>query len=265
MTTTLSFHSEATKELYPDIIKVRITIYTMGKVQKDVLSELEDKLTFIREFVTKLSTYQNESYSQTSMKTKTDGTRKRNYTEKITGYRSEVSVHFILNFDKDKSVRDMVDLINMSIDKDIDCGHNFEVSPELAQKTYDELYIQAVNDGVKATQNKISQIDYFKGKQLYLDTITDYSARVATPNEKRWDPTPTIQSSVKMLNDSRLKKRLAILEEAEADMECIDTPMYSFADGLYAPEELVTASTIMWLFNNTFTAKCEVNLQFEVG
>ena len=260
MNTTLSFSSKATKRLTPTTAKVHLCIQTQGKKEDEVLQELKDKLAKTSTFVKGLVSYKPDSYTQTKFNTRKDTIQKKNYTEKIMGYRSWVNLYFSLNYgtNGEDAILDMVSVINMSLEEDITCNYEFIIDNDVIKQAYDELYVEAVNNGWDETLRLTSQIKPFEGKTLNLVSIDQFRANLESPNRQEYAPPLSIESDVQL--DALMSEAKGRCFSSLLSKRASDTCMY---DGAEQPKpEKVTKELIGKMFNNPSNAVVTVSLQF---
>lgn len=256
MNTSLSFSSRVTKQLMPNTAKIHLCIQTQGKKEDEVLQELKEKLESTSKFIKGLASYKQDSYTQTKFNTRKDTITKKNYTEKIMGYRSWVNLYFSINYG-DTAVLDLVSVIKMSLDKDFTCDYEFIVDEDRIKAVYDDLYVEAVNEGWNNALRLTSKIKPFEGKTLNLAAINSFSANLESPSRQEYAPPLNIYSEVDMecaLSD--FSKGKGFFNSARK-VENANMPKEE-------PEK-ITPELIQEMFNNPYLAVVTVSLQFCVA
>ena len=257
MNTTLSFSSRVTKKLMPDTAKIHLCIQTQGKKEDEVLQELKEKLESTSKFIKGLESYRPDSYTQTKFNTRKDTITKKNYTEKIMGYRSWVNLYFSINYGE-TAVLDLVSVIKMSLDKDFTCDYEFIVDEDRVKRMYDILYVEAVNEGWDNALRLTSKIKPFEGKRLNLVSIDSFRANLESPSRQEYTPPLNIYSEVDAMqilsgDFSKGKGFFNSAKQAETATMPKEEP------------EKITPELIQEMFNNPYLAVVTVSLQFCVA
>lgn len=258
---TMIYHSNASKEVKPDIVGLSISLNEKAQTAKEAIANLNNNRNLVKTFIIGKRSYQPDSYHQANVNirkvtykeyyyvdakknpiseleyNKLNQTMRNNYTRKMKEnflyYEASLNLVAVLDFG-DTVITDLMDVFNMCTEKEFKCDYHHTISDKLRDKTMQELYTICINQGVEAVQNIVNGLNFTTSKEVNLIEVRDPAA-----------------TSVPSTNDIIRKSAM-----------CMDEACYS-ASG-YEPEQIIMPELLEELFNNNIelTKSLDLTLDF---
>lgn len=259
---TMIYHSNASKEVKPDIVGLSISLNEKAQTAKEAIANLNNNRNLVKTFIIGKKSYQPDSYHQANVNIRKitykeyyyiDAKNRRiseseynnlnqelrnNYTrkmkEKFLHYEASLNLVAVLNF-CDTVVEDLMDIFNMCTEKEFKCDYQHTISDKLRNDTMQELYTICINQGFDAVQNIVNGLNFTTSKEVRLVEVRDPAA-----------------TSVPRYDESMISKSSMCMDTA-----CFGVPSYE-------PEQIIMPELLEELFNNNIelTKSLDMKLEF---
>ena len=259
---TMIYHSNASKEVKPDIVGLGISLTEKAQTAKEAITNLNNNRNLVKTFIIGKRSYQPDSYHQANVNIRKvtykeyyyvdakkhqiseseynnlNQTLRNNYTRKVKEnflyYEASLNLVAVLDFG-DTVITDLMDVFNMCTEKEFKCNYEHTISDKLRDTTMQELYTICINQGVEAVQNIVNGLNFTTSKEVNLIEVRDPAA-----------------TSVPRASDNMIRKAAMCMDEA------------CYGASAYEPEQIIMPELLEELFNNNIelTKSLDLTLDF---
>lgn len=272
MSTTMIYHSSATKKVKPDVANLFVALKSQEQTPRAAVEKINEDRELIKQFAESKGSFKSGSYQQMNVDvtkktrriqyyhcdapkfgTQADitveqynrlGEKERalytpRYRDEFLYWEASLNLSFTLEY-VESIVDDIVAIFNMCTEKEFRCTYDITVAKEMRNSTEQALYVDCINSGVSTVRNIVSGIEHFKGSR---DDVRLIEVR---------DPAAVAPA----VGGYRSAKRSTGLE---MDMCCSEMCL----DDGYEPEQIIMPELIAELFNNDVEIAKSLDLVFE--
>ena len=258
---TMIYHSNASKEVKPNIVGLGISLTEKAQTAKEAISNLNNNRNLVKTFIIGKKSYQLDSYHQANVNirkvtykeyyyvddknhqisdleyNKLNQELRNNYTrkmqEKFLCYEASLNLVAVLDFG-DTVITDLMDIFNMCTEKEFKCEYQHTISDKLRDTTMQELYTICINQGVEAVQNIVNGLNFNTSKEVRLVEVRDPAA-----------------TSIPRYDESMISKSAMCMDEV-----CYGAPGYE-------PEQIIMPELLEELFNNNIELTKSLDLKLD--
>jgi len=218
---TMDYLATATRSITPSLVKMSFTITKSDPDVNNAVSELHKARKEARRTIFTKNSLIKDSYVQTyidvvpKFKTvetkKTDGKDEKIVKDKVFDcYSASTTLAFNLSNDE-TVIDDFTDIMNMTIALNSRCSYDFGITDDERQQIYQELYSEAIDNGMAAVRNIIA-------KSSELSEMTPYIMDINTNPSSNRDYAATKYRCGNALNESDMTYEPIITPEIIFDM-----------------------------------------------
>lgn len=178
---TMDYLTTATRAVTPSLVKISFTITKCDPDVNNAVSELHKSRKEARRNVFSKDSLIKDSYVQTYINVtprfktvetkKTDKSGEKIIKDKVFDcYAASTTISFNLS-NNDTIIDDFTDIMNMTIALNSRCDYDFGITEAEKQQIYQELYAEAVDNGMAAVKNIISNSTELKDMTPHIVNI----------------------------------------------------------------------------------------------
>lgn len=256
MGTIMVIQSKAKKEVKPNIVNVKLSLFEKAQTAKEVIDLINNKRTLAKNFILSKNSVKDGSYEQTNISVKKVTNRyvvytkdnktvseevynnfpfevrsewQKEFKEDFLFYSASLSIGIVLKYG-DTVVNDLVNIYNMAIEKEMQCTYDYAISEDVLHNTQNDLFIECINKGISDVSYIANNINIDNQNVKLLEVIdTDVSN----------------SSKYLMASDMAMPMRKSSMPN-------------------YEPESLMMPELIEDIFDNTLPITRSIDMKFEI-